>query len=262
MPRRKARPETELIKLPKAGNFDQAIRKYLEKYQPKYSEKRLAFPLPKDRADLDGLISLTMNVLFKVPIVNREDQNDGYLFRKTGNEVYLINPLSPTRVKHSESLLDELAQRIVIFYIADADKIRTVEKTIQAQRDRIITELKDICSQEIPIKLLENAETAIDRCFEKLEKHQRIEIRKTPRAHLTKSLFDAFHQPPGKISRSITATGQDEHFRSLLLGQSRKLTKEATFQAIGLIYRHLGIEEGTPQQIADRIKKEYRSKAK
>ena len=72
MPRRTARPEAELIKLPRAGNFDQAIRKYLEKYQPKYSIERLAFPLPKNRADLDDLVSLARNELSMVPIIDQE----------------------------------------------------------------------------------------------------------------------------------------------------------------------------------------------
>jgi hypothetical protein len=103
MPRRKARPEADLVKLPRAGNFDQAIRKYLERNPPEYSEKRMTFPLPKDRADLDGLVSLARNELSKVPIIDQEGKRHGDLFRKAGDETYLANPLHPyfSKVKHS-----------------------------------------------------------------------------------------------------------------------------------------------------------------
>ena len=63
--------------------------------------------------------------------------------------------------------------------------------------------------------------------------------------------------PPVKLSPSIISLSQDKHYdddpeskKTLdrLLDRSPKLSKGATFYVIGLIYRHLGIEVGTPSK--------------
>lgn len=269
MPRRKAIPEDQLVKLPKTGNFDKQLRLYLETYPPDYTPPpsynyKLALPIPdtpKLRDHSNRLLGIIRNALLKVPKVDvdskriKSGKQDKLLFRMDSKgELYLSHPLTETRIAQSESILDDITTNIVFYYQIEADKARAVRESINARQAAYIVDFKT-GFQMVPERVLSKAISETNKVFEYVRKAQAIDIRKSSRSYLTKSIYSCLRPDP-PLSPAMSA------YRELITTRTPKISKEAARYVIALIYIHLGIETGKPSEVAERIRKDLSSKPK